>query len=80
MPEYLFIQNYSRRSGTTNEEKSVALMPFKNLTGDVSNDFLAEMHHLGFISGIRKNKPGKTIKNSGLAYNFRYRKEQDVII
>jgi tetratricopeptide (TPR) repeat protein len=46
-------------SGKTNVEKSIALMPFKNLTGNVSNDFLAEMHHeasyqeLGKISQVK---------------------------
>ncbi len=46
-------------SGKTNVEKSVALMPFKNLTGDVSNDFLADMHReasyqeLGKISQVK---------------------------
>jgi tetratricopeptide (TPR) repeat protein len=46
-------------SGKTNVEKSVALMSFKNLTGDVSNDYLAEMHHealyqeLGKMSSIK---------------------------
>ena len=43
----------------TNLEKSVALMPFKNLTGDVSNDYLTDMHHeasyqeLGKISQVK---------------------------
>jgi tetratricopeptide (TPR) repeat protein len=43
----------------TNPEKSVALMSFKNLTGNVSNDFLAEMQHealyqeLGKISQVK---------------------------
>jgi tetratricopeptide (TPR) repeat protein len=46
-------------SGNTIVEKSVALMPFKNLTGDVSNDYLADMHHeasyqeLGKISQVK---------------------------
>ena len=46
-------------SGNPNVEKSVALMPFKNLTGDVSNDYLADMHHeasyqeLGKISQVK---------------------------
>ena len=46
-------------SGKPNVEKSVALMPFKNLTGDVSNDYLADMHHeasyqeLGKISQVK---------------------------
>ena len=45
--------------GNTIVEKSVALMPFKNLTGDVSNDYLADMHHeasyqeLGKISQVK---------------------------
>jgi tetratricopeptide (TPR) repeat protein len=46
-------------SGIPNVEKSVALMPFKNLTGDVSNDYLTDMHHeasyqeLGKISQVK---------------------------
>ena len=43
----------------TNLEKSVAIMPFKNLTGNVSNDYLTDMHHeasyqeLGKISQVK---------------------------
>ena len=46
-------------SGEPKVEKSVALMPFKNLTGDVSNDYLADMHReasyqeLGKISQVK---------------------------
>jgi TolB-like protein len=46
-------------SDKKNIEKSVALMPFKNLTGNVSNDYLAEMQHealyqeLGKISQVK---------------------------
>jgi len=42
-----------------NLEKSVALMPFKNLTGDASNDYLSDMHReasyqeLGKISQVK---------------------------
>jgi len=48
-----------KESGKTIIEKSVAIMPFKNLTGNVSNDFLAEMQHealyqeLGKISQVK---------------------------
>jgi TolB-like protein/Flp pilus assembly protein TadD/6-pyruvoyl-tetrahydropterin synthase len=48
-----------KKSGKTIIEKSVALMPFKNLTGNVSNDYLAEMQHealyqeLGKISQVK---------------------------
>jgi TolB-like protein/Flp pilus assembly protein TadD len=47
------------RSSKTIVEKSVALMPFKNLTGNVANDFLAEMQdealyqELGKISQVK---------------------------
>jgi tetratricopeptide (TPR) repeat protein len=46
-------------AAVANLEKSVALMPFKNLTGDVSNDYLTVMHHeaayqeLGKISQVK---------------------------
>ncbi len=55
----LLYPRFFKTSGITNPEKSVALMPFKNLTGDVSNDFLAEMHRevsyqeLGKISQVK---------------------------
>jgi tetratricopeptide (TPR) repeat protein/TolB-like protein len=48
-----------RDSGSSVIEKSVALMPFKNLTGDSSNDYLSEMHReasyqeLGKISQVK---------------------------
>jgi TolB-like protein/tetratricopeptide (TPR) repeat protein len=48
-----------KKSGKTIIEKSVAIMPFKNLTGNISNDFLAEMQHealyqeLGKISQVK---------------------------
>ncbi|OFY60330.1 MAG: hypothetical protein A2V50_04645 [Bacteroidetes bacterium RBG_19FT_COMBO_42_10] len=46
-------------SGKTNVEKSVAIMPFKNLTGDIANDYIAEIQHnalyqeLGKISQVK---------------------------
>ena len=48
-----------KKSGTRNAEKSVALMSFKNLTGDTLNNYLAEMQHealyqeLGKISQVK---------------------------
>jgi len=48
-----------KESGNPNVEKSIALMPFKNLTGDVSNDYLTDMHReasyqeLGKISQVK---------------------------
>jgi TolB-like protein/Flp pilus assembly protein TadD len=47
------------KAGIASLEKSVALMPFKNLTGSDSNDYLAEMQHealyqeLGKISQVK---------------------------
>ena len=49
---------FMKADGTDNE-KSVALMSFKNLTGDTLNNYLAEMHHealyqeLGKISQVK---------------------------
>jgi TolB-like protein/Flp pilus assembly protein TadD len=62
-------------SGKTNVEKSVALMPFKNLTGNVSNDFLAEMQHqalyqeLGKISQVKPLRIVGSLTTSALEKN-----------
>ena len=47
-------------------EKSVALMPFKNLTGDVSNDFLTDMHREASYQELGKISQVKPLRIVGL--------------
>ena len=55
-------------------------MSFKNLTGNISEDFLAEMQHEALYQELGKISQVKTIKDSGHPNNFQIRKEQDVSI
>jgi tetratricopeptide (TPR) repeat protein len=57
----LLYLRFFNASGEEDLEKSVALMSFRNLTGDVNNDYLADMHRealyqeLGKLSMVEKS-------------------------
>jgi tetratricopeptide (TPR) repeat protein/TolB-like protein len=52
-------------AAVTNLEKSVALMPFKNLTGDSSNDYLTDMHHEASYQELAKISQVKPLRIVG---------------
>ena len=54
-----------KESGKSNVEKSVALLPFKNLTGDASNDFLAEIQHTALYHELGKISQVKPLRVVG---------------
>ena len=53
-------------SGKPVVEKSVALMPFKNLTGDVSNDYMTDMHREASYQELGKISQVKPLRIVGL--------------
>ncbi len=70
---------YRKLSNETVEppvEVSVALMPFKNLTGDESNDFLAEMHHQASYQELGKICQVKPLRIVGPSTTLRIERER----
>ncbi|WP_027137641.1 helix-turn-helix domain-containing protein [Gaetbulibacter saemankumensis] len=45
---YLFLNNYSKHEVLSKNEKSIAVLPFKNISGDEENQFFAD----GLVEGI----------------------------
>jgi tetratricopeptide (TPR) repeat protein len=52
-------------SDKTNVEKSVAIMPFKNLTGDKANDYIAEIQHNALYQELGKISQVKSLRVVG---------------
>ena len=60
----------------TNLEKSVALMPFKNLTGDASNDYLSDMHREASYQELGKISQVKPLRIVGPRTTFAIEKDR----
>jgi tetratricopeptide (TPR) repeat protein/TolB-like protein len=54
-----------KESDKTNIEKSVAIMPFKNLTGDKTNDYIAEIQHNALYQELGKISQVKSLRVVG---------------
>jgi tetratricopeptide (TPR) repeat protein len=60
----------------TNLEKSVALMPFKNLTGDASNDYLSDMQREASYQELGKISQVKPLRIVGSRTTFAIEKDR----
>ncbi|MCU0457178.1 MAG: hypothetical protein MUE74_12835 [Bacteroidales bacterium] len=69
-------QKLSKEPIKTPVEVSVALMPFKNLTGDPSNDFLAEMHHQASYQELGKISQVKPLRIVGPSTTYEIEKNR----
>jgi tetratricopeptide (TPR) repeat protein/TolB-like protein len=65
-----------RESVVINVEKSVALMPFKNLTGNVSNDYLTDMHREASYQELGKISQVKPLRIVGSRTTFAIEKDR----
>ena len=64
------------KTDQTDNEKSVALMSFKNLTGDTTNNYLAEMHHDAMVQELGKISQVKPLRVVGPSTTSRLEKNR----
>ena len=68
-----------RKAGATDNEKSVALLSFKNLTGDTTNNYLAEMHHEALYQELGKLSQVKPLRVVGPSTSSRLEKNRTAV-